>query len=129
MDPGLEPVRQIAEIFNVSLTAAAVRWVSELCDYPVMMMISDGTQSHWWRHNEKRARTLRLESRQRLSPETCAYAYAHNEPVESGVAEHTWEIWFPHIENEESPAVYESTIPLGDCGLFLTILHVPDLVE
>ncbi len=87
-DPSVAIPEEIAQRFEVSLTAAALRYVAKF-NRPLMVVFSNNGQVDWWRRNDEQMEYLYLEKGQH---------------VEIGMGRGTtamtavpWEKWFPHL--------------------------------
>ena len=122
-EPNLEMIRRLSHDFDVTLTAAAVRYVC-LSRQPVMVVLSNGERVRWWRKNEDRMANLWLESEQRLS--TCSVAAdLRKNPSSTGTLQPVaWSAWFPHIE-DRGEEVFECSVRLFPYETILSLLWVP----
>lgn len=95
--PGLNIPREMAETFDVSLTAATLRYVTKF-KFPLMVAFSSNGCVNWWRRNEELMEYIYLERGQRLMPGSRAVAVAAGDPPDLEMVEVAWEAWFPHLD-------------------------------
>jgi Zn-dependent peptidase ImmA (M78 family) len=95
-EPSIGVIEEIASRFEVSLTAAALRYVTKF-DFPLMVVFSRGGKVNWWRKNENQMAYLFLESSQPLAESSRAAALMAGEPNDPETVEVPWEAWFPGI--------------------------------
>lgn len=95
-EPSIAVIEEIASRFEVSLTAAALRYVTKY-DFPLMVVFSSAGKVSWWRRNEEQMAFLFLESTQPLSESSRAAAVMAGEPNDTETIEVPWEAWFPGI--------------------------------
>ena len=90
---GLKVAEEIAQRFDVSLTAATLRYVSKF-KLPLMVVFTSQGRVAWWRRNDEHMEYLYLEPGQVLSKHSRAA---------QGVNDHSlipvpWDAWFSHLD-------------------------------
>jgi Zn-dependent peptidase ImmA (M78 family) len=122
-EPQLGLIRSLAENFNVSISAAAMRYV-ELTKHTCLVVFSDSTGVRWWRAHDKS--WIYLTAKQDISPISATAQCLKGESTEtmqvvSGYA------WFDHYDHGRRVGeVRESAMMLGRTGLVLSLLWLPD---
>lgn len=100
MEPSLAVSEAIAAHFDVSLTAATLRYVSKF-NLPLMVVFSGQNRVLWWRRNEVQMDYLFCEPGQNLSMDSRAHAVAAGEPSDPHPVSVSWDAWFPHLKARE----------------------------
>ena len=93
-EPSIAVIEEIASRFDVSLTAAALRYVTKF-DLPLMVVFSSAGKVHWWRRNDEQMAFLFLESAQPIAETSRAAAVMGGDPNDLETIEVPWEAWFP----------------------------------
>lgn len=95
--PSLSVPEEIADRFEVSLTAATLRYVSKF-DLPLMVVFSSKGRVTWWRRNEEHMASFYCEPNQSLDATSRATAVAAGDASDRSPVPVPWETWFPHVE-------------------------------
>lgn len=96
MEPGIAVPEAIAQHFDVSLTAATLRYVSKF-KLPLMVVFSANGRVTWWRKNEEHMEHLFLEPAQMISEDSRAAVAAAGGKPDEGLIPVSWAAWFPHL--------------------------------
>lgn len=96
MGPSLAVSVAIAEHFDVSLTAATLRYVSKF-KLPLMVVFSANGRVTWWRRNDEQMEYIFLEPAQTISEESRAALAAAGGKSDTALIPVPWEAWFPHL--------------------------------
>lgn len=96
MAPGLAVPEDIANRFDVSLTAATLRYVSKF-NLPLMVVFSSKGRVTWWRRNDEHMEFIYLEPGQILAANSRAASVSEGESSDSSPETVPWEAWFPHL--------------------------------
>lgn len=118
--PGLQIPQEIAEAFDVSLTAATLRYVTKF-KLPLMVAFSSNGRVNWWRRNEEEMEYLYFESGQALSPDSRAAAIAAGEPGDLSMIEVPWAAWFPHLD-ERAATLREQSLRFDHYDIVMSLL-------
>jgi Zn-dependent peptidase ImmA (M78 family) len=120
MGLGLAVPEEIAAHFDVSLTAATLRYVSKF-NLPLMVVFSGNGRVLWWRRNDDHMEYLFLEQAQALSPESRAAAVAAGAVSDAGLVAVPWDAWFPHLE-ERSGQLHEQARRFDNYDVVMSLL-------
>ena len=96
MEPSLAVPEDIASRFDVSLTAATLRYVSKF-NLPLMVVFSSKGCVTWWRRNDEQMEFLYLEPGQPLADSSRADAMNEGESSDASPVLVPWEAWFSHL--------------------------------
>ncbi len=123
-EPSLQTISDMAEKFQVSLTAAAIRFVL-LNKHECVLVFSKDGEVRWW-FDKKRRHGLWINSRQPVDPRSlagCAYA---GEDV-AGVCEQVpTDVWFPAADEPKAIEGFEQTAYSPRYRTALTLLSLDD---
>ena len=125
--PTLELVKGIANEFDVSLTAAALR-VLYLTKHECVLVASQGRQIKWWKPNSDRFGVF-LEKGQPLNTESLAWHAFNGEADASVMEEVPIDAWFPNRPSQANFAVTEQSLHLPRYDTVLTLLTIDDADE
>jgi len=122
--PDLELIKRLAEEFNVTLTAAAVRFVEESRS-ACMVVISKDERVAWWKRSGMcDSLGVWIEKDWQVLPESLAWCCFRNELVPmNGIALEP-DIWFGESCTERIGQVQEQSIRLGRYATVLTLLWI-----
>jgi Zn-dependent peptidase ImmA (M78 family) len=123
-EPEFATIRKIRDEFNVTLTAAAVRYVG-ITRQPVIVIFSDGEQVKWMRRNESGSMgDLWMDSKQPLSEDSCAYHEARQGGTHETWVQVPWDAWFPNTPycGDE---VFEFAVKLYPYDTVMSLLWLP----
>ena len=123
-EPSVGAARLIAEQFNVSLTAAAIRIQLET-RHECFLVVSKDRRVQWWLTGSDRF-GLWMESQQHLSVDSVAYHLTPDatDPDQPEVVPST--SWFLHLPAPECMEVSEDSAKLGNTGFVLSMLVLAD---
>lgn len=121
LEPSIARIQEIASFCQVSLTAAALRYV-ELSKHPAMVVFSDGHRVKWWRKNPKVP--VWLSSQQKISPKSFAHECFVNGYQCDTIEEVEPEAWFPHCDISLNE-LQEDSIYLPNSGMLISLLWLP----
>jgi len=97
VEPSLGVPEEISHRFDVSLTAATLRYVSKF-NLPLMVVFSSKGRVTWWRRNDEQVGHLYCEPNQALGAESRAAAVTAGAMSDRAPIPVPWEAWFPHVE-------------------------------
>jgi len=123
-DPELGKVKELARMFNTSLTASGMRFV-ELNRHECVLVLSTNGVVSWSKQKGSRS-GLRIEKGMRLHPESLA-VYASGESNELRPEIVPGDAWITHNAYERELEVTEQSWPLQDYNSVLTLLVVTDI--
>jgi hypothetical protein len=123
-EPSVRAARLIAEQFNVSLTAAAIRIQLETRD-ECFLVVSKDRRVQWWLSGSDRF-GLWMESQQKLSLDSVAYHLTADatDPDKPEVVPTA--SWFLHLQAPECVETSEDSVRLGNTGFVLSMLVLGD---
>jgi Zn-dependent peptidase ImmA (M78 family) len=124
-EPDWKSVETLRDRFDVTLTAAVLRYV-ELSSPTMMAVFSDGGNVKWWRTNSPKVDGIWLASKQRISRDSVAHRVATGwttdrvdfEPV-------PWDTWFPHVDPWGS-GIHELAIRVDGRGTIMSLIWLRD---
>jgi Zn-dependent peptidase ImmA (M78 family) len=96
MEPSLAVPEAMAEHFDVSLTAATLRYVSKF-KLPLLVVFSANGRVTWWRRNDEHMEYLFLEPAQAISEKSRAALVTAGGKSDVTLGPVPWEAWFPHL--------------------------------
>lgn len=123
-DPRLTKVRDLAELFNTSLTATGMRFV-EMNRHECVLVLSNNGVVSWSKQQGSRS-GLRIEKGMRLHQESLA-AQAVNAADEFGPEVVPADAWITHNAYERQLEVTEQSWRLLNYNVVLTLLVVADV--
>jgi IrrE N-terminal-like domain len=123
--PSLQLIQTLAEDFNVSLTAAAIRFIRE-SRHECTLVCSDGRQIRWWVRKTDRFGVW-FRSRQPIHQQSLAWYASDGEPLTEEMEQVPTEAWFPELPPNVEFEVYEQSMKLGSYKTVLTLLCIGDL--
>lgn len=123
-DPELGKVKELAGMFNTSLTAAGMRFVELNRHECVLVLSTDGVVS--WSKQKGNRSGLRIKKGMRLHPESLAI-YAGGASSELGPEIVPVDAWITHNAYERELEVTEQSWRLQQYNSVLTFLVVADI--
>lgn len=120
MAPGLKVPEEIAARFDVSLTAATLRYVSKF-NLPLMVVFSSKGKVTWWRRNDDHMDYLFLEQAQPIFAESRAAVVAAGARSDAEPVPVSWESWFPHLP-QRSGQLHEQARRFENYDVVLSLL-------
>lgn len=120
--PSLALVKELAERFETTLTATAVRFVEESREPCVAVFSEDGRVT--WSRRREDAESLWIQPDHELHVDSAAYDILHGERPREGMRPVPSEAWFPALRRGVRLEVYEESMRLGGYPTILTLLHV-----
>lgn len=122
--PSLQLFKELAEDFNVSLTAAAIRFIRE-SRHECVLVASRNRQISWWVRGTDRYGVY-FKLRQPIEPQSLAwYAYA-DEAMPDEMEKVPTEAWFPDLPANIDFEVFEQSMKVRNYDAALTLLCVGD---
>ena len=121
LEPSISRIKEIADFFQVSLTAAALRFV-ELSKQTCLVIFSNGQNVNWWR--KKTNLPFWLQSKQPISPLSYAAECYRNNHICSGMEDVEPDAWFPHRDIKISELL-EDSIYLSNSNMLISLLWFP----
>jgi Zn-dependent peptidase ImmA (M78 family) len=125
-EPSWEIIKELSLRFNVSLTAAAVRY-ADISRQSVVVVFSQGGQVTWWRRNERRHIRLWLESRQTVAEDSVMFDVATRGIPTTSLQQVPWESWFPDINGHNDGELFEASGPVDEEGTLMSLLWAPGI--
>lgn len=120
MEPSLLVPEAIAAHFDVSLTAATLRYVSKF-KLPLMVVFSANGRVSWWRRNDEQMEYLFLEPAQALSTESRAAYATDSGKSDAKLVPVPWDAWFPHLP-ERAGRLHEQSRRFDNYDVVMSIL-------
>jgi hypothetical protein len=120
--PSLDLVKSLAETFETTLTATAVRFVEESREPCLAIFSKDGKVT--WSRRRDGSDSPWIEPGQPLHIDSVAYDLLHGEAPTPGMKGVPPEAWFPGLRAGLRLEVHEESIQLGRYPTILTLLQV-----
>lgn len=121
--PSIETIKQISSEFDVTLTAAAVKFV-QISKEDCLVAFSKDGMVQWWRKGKEFSSIPGIERHHPLHPESEASEIYLGRPPSSKMVKVPTEAWFPYIRNRFGLEVHEQSFKLGRYSTILSILWV-----
>lgn len=123
-EPSLALIENLAERFNVSLTVAALRYVSKF-GHPLMVVFSRAGSIDWWRRNDTHMDYMYFEKNQPLQRESYAFSVAETGALSGEMRPIPWEAWFPHLP-KRSGTLHEQSMSFSTYGVVMSLLWLAE---
>lgn len=122
--PSLQLIQLIAEDFDVSLTAAAIRFIRE-SRHDCVLVCSRSRKILWWVKKTDRFGVW-FQSKQPIDQQSLAWYALDGEPLTEEMEQVPTEAWFPELPTNVEFEVYEQSVKLGRYDIVLTLLCIDD---
>lgn len=123
--PRAKVIKDLAQQFDTSLTATALRYVETSKDY-VAFVVSEKGKIRWWRASESFGNhDLWLESKNDVPSYSAAAAYFRDGAVSDGPQEVDFNDWFGEMPGIHAEYVYEQAIPLSQFKQVISMIWLP----
>lgn len=119
--PCLALIKDLAEIFDTSLTATAMRYVELETRTCLVSFSEDGRMKFWRSHLEREHWLPRGHA---LPAESQAWQCWMNGLDESPAVELSGEVWFSHLRGSEELSVVEESMRLGGYNTIMSLLWI-----
>lgn len=119
-DVSLVAIRSLAEAFNTTLTATAVRYVEESRDPCIVIFSSDG-RVNWVRRSQPGG-GLWVAPRTEIPDDSFASDPPDVGEGANGMQEVEYSVWFPEGKPRHSGQLWEESIRLGEYDVVMTLL-------
>jgi hypothetical protein len=123
--PKTQVISDLANYFDTSLTATALRFVETSNDYCVFI-VSEGGKIRWWRASDSFAdHDLWLDSKDSLPRHSAAASYFRDGEAPARPIEVDLKDWFGEMPGIFSEYVFEQAIPLPEYGQVISLIWLP----
>ena len=124
--PRVKVIKKLAEEFQTSLTATAIRYVELRNDY-CAMVISENGRVRWWRHSDDFKDCFWIDHGSKLGYNTTAASIFRGEPLPHHPEKIDLSEWLPEAAEKviDSDFIYEESIPMPRYKQVLTLLWLP----
>jgi hypothetical protein len=131
--PTLDLISELAEAFNVSLTATALRYL-RFCDEICTVVFSQAGYIRWFRGSQgfERAREdlgLFIDVRSKLDPSSLAASFFQGRSVQISPKRVRASVWFEPGRYRSDATVIEQSWTMPQYDAVLTLLWVDDDIE
>ena len=128
-DPSLDHVAELAEAFNVSLTATALRYL-DFCDEPIAVVFSQDGRVKWFRGNKHFEELgLFVEVRSRLDPSSHAALFFQGRTIPTGPKQVDASAWLAPGRYRPDARIQEHSVAMPNYNAVLTLLWIDDDIE
>lgn len=121
--PSLEVVKALSSTYNVSLTAAAVKFI-QISKEDCMAIFSRDGIVRWWRKGKEYSSIPGIEKHHPLHVGSEASEVLRGRKESAKMVRVPNEAWFPWMRERRGFEVYEQSIRLGNYPTILTLLWV-----
>lgn len=124
--PTYKLLSKLAEEFQTSLTATAVRYVELSNDY-CALVVSENGRVRWWRHSDDFKGNFWIDPGSRLSSKTVAASLFNGEGKPARPEKVDITAWLPDIDTNaiDSDVIVEESIPILSYNQVLSLLWLP----
>jgi Zn-dependent peptidase ImmA (M78 family) len=123
--PTTSTIKDLADFFGTSITAAAVRYVETATDYCVFVL-SENNRIRWWRaSNSFGDHELWMDNRTILPRASPAANFFRGEEVPATPQHVDLNLWLGDLPNIYSDTVIEQAIPLSSYKQVISLLWLP----
>jgi hypothetical protein len=124
MRPSFALIAKLAQEFDTTLTAMAMRFVDLSNDY-CAIVVSENGRIQWWRGSDDFEESFWIEAGSELSDETVAGAVFEGSSPPSGPQEVESEHWVECKGDREHELLMEEVFPIHAYGQVLSLLYLP----
>lgn len=124
VEPRLAAIKDLAEQFGTSLTAAAVRFVEENKENCTVVFSEHG-KVNWWRAKDKdSASGLWIDPMQKIHQDSAAWECFHDGIATTKMQRVPTDAWFQNLRYIKRMELYEQSMTLGNYPAVLSLLWV-----
>jgi Zn-dependent peptidase ImmA (M78 family) len=123
MTPSIGSIKYLSDKFNVSLTAAAVKFV-QICKENCLVVFSKNGIVHWFKKGRDESFIPGIQKNHPLHIESEANEIYSGNKSSGIMVRVPVEAWFPFLHRKNELEVYEESINLGNYPVILTLLWV-----
>jgi Zn-dependent peptidase ImmA (M78 family) len=132
-EPSIDYLTELADCFNVSLTATALRYV-QFCDEPVAVVFSQDNRIKWFQGSKDFKELgeelgVFVDVRSRLDPSSGAVKFFQGHPIPVGWRRVDASAWFRPGRYRTNATIQEQSIAMPSYNAVLTVLWVDDDIE
>tara|TARA_R110002049_G_scaffold300016_1_gene490559 strand:- start:865 stop:1650 length:786 start_codon:yes stop_codon:yes gene_type:complete len=118
-------ITELADRFDTSLTATALRFVETSKDY-CAFVVSEDNRIRWWRASESFGNhDLWIDAKTQLPRQSPASKYFRDGTLSPEAVEVETDVWFSDLENLDCEFVFEQAIPLPRYGQVISMIWLP----
>lgn len=133
MDPSLDLISDLAERFQVSLTATAIRYLC-FCDEPVVLIFSENGRMKWFQGSNsftelKEDLRLYIDLRARLDDSTYAARLSRGNSAPKSFGRARASAWFSSGEYSQDAAIQEQSWSMPAFNAVLTLLWIDEVLD
>ena len=122
--PTAKTLSALAEEFQTSLTATALRYVELREDY-CALVVSERGRVRWWRESNDFKGRFWIDPGTRLAPGTVAASIFAGRAKPARPERVSIDAWLPEAKDLDATEVYEEAIPLPKYNQVLSLLWLP----
>lgn len=131
--PSLDLVAELAETFNTSLTATAIRF-TRFCDEPIVMIFSQDGHIKWFRGTSlfeeiKEDLGIYIAVRSPLESMTRASIFFRGGSIPAGYKRVRASAWFASGRYRDGATLLEQSLPMPSHNAVLSLLWIDDDIE
>ncbi|MCZ7570772.1 MAG: ImmA/IrrE family metallo-endopeptidase [Ardenticatenaceae bacterium] len=127
-EPSLDRIAELADLFDVSLTATALRYV-DLSEEPVAAVYSQNRYIKWF-HSSRCFKDLGVFIELgRLDPTSRAASFFRGRPISTAMRQVKASVWLASGEYQSSAYIQEQSWVMPNYNAVLTLLWIDDDIE
>lgn len=128
-DPSLHHIAELADTFNTSLTATALRYL-EFCEEPVAVVFSQDRSIKWFRGNQYfEDLDVFVDVRSRLDPSSLAVLFFRGRTIPADPRPVDASTWFAPGRYRSDARIQEQSWAMPNYNAVLTLLWIDDDIE
>jgi Zn-dependent peptidase ImmA (M78 family) len=132
-DPSFDLISNLANEFNASLTATALRYVCSI-DEPIAIVYSEGNRIKWFQGSksfEEIREELRffIDVRSQLDASTLAAFFFRNRSIPPGIKPVKASAWFTPGDYTEVATIKEHSVSMPNYDAVLTLLWIDEEID
>ncbi len=128
-EPSLDFIAELAETFNVSLTATTIRFL-HFCGEPCAVVFSQDRNIRWF-HGSKEFKDIDvfIDVRSRLDPSSLAISFFQKGTIQKNPKRVSASAWFTPGQYRQDATIREQSWAMPSYNAVLTLLWVDDDIE
>jgi hypothetical protein len=121
----LNTIKDLADYFDTSLTATAIRYVELTPDECCALVVSEAGKVRWWRVSPNFRGQFWLTPGANLPAESAASSVERGGADDASVTEIPVSVWLPDCRDSLSDVLSEQVFRMGRYGQVLSLIRIP----